>query len=135
MQRLGRKLAVGLGGLALLAGGIVAGSTAMPTPANAASCYGGAVSVAKRVGFTDTQYLRTSSQCNDINVKQTSSAYSTRYVKVCYQEVGGKVGCQTSWTRITNGGGWTTVDSNVAAGKRYFLRFSNSEWWAGEVAD
>ncbi|CAM4391555.1 hypothetical protein [Nocardiopsis rhodophaea] len=83
-----------------------------------ASCYGGARFYSKAAGgytYPASGYLRTTSRCNDINLKPRSS----RTVSVCFKRTNR---CNNAkWAR---GGQWNVIASNVRTGAGYYFLFS-----------
>lgn len=125
MSKTRKRVAVLISGLALVGGGIVAATTVAPDEAEAASCYGGAQRFDKaRWTYqipTGNGWWKTTSRCNDINVKgHDIYADDVRYMKVCFQNGG----CQDRWTAVKRDQ-WKVVASNVKTGTKYRLRFKD----------
>lgn len=126
-MRKSRKAGALVAGLALLTGGLVAGVGAQS--ASAAGCYDGAITHVVRAGELwsprgDGKW-KTTSACNDINVRLSSGATNgDRLVHVCFYPSSGGESCQSRDTRVSPGE-WTVVASNVKDGTKFKLRWSS----------
>lgn len=115
---------------ALVSGASPAGATAEGEQ-TAMACYDTASYFSKPSGHytypTDGVRLRTTSACNDINIKLDTG----RYVKVCFYNANGY--CSTS--KWAPGGTWTAIATNVRDNAEYYFVFDISFAQSGYIAD
>lgn len=135
-----QRIAAVIGGLVLGASGLaVTASTVTADSAQAATCYGGAEYFYKRSGVhsipNGSGWWKTTSRCNDINLKPASWVSSGRNVKVCFNPSSGNVYCQRQYTYVPAGSGWKVIASNVGDGTKYRFQFQTTGSWGGYRAN
>ncbi|MCT2586191.1 hypothetical protein [Actinophytocola gossypii] len=95
----------------------------------AASCYGGAESWSARVSWATAgdrigiAPRRTTSRCDDVNLRITTWGRSYVYARVCFYPTSGNDYCN-SWKRYEKTSAWLTPATDVLDGTRVevFLR-------------
>ncbi|MDF3147075.1 MULTISPECIES: hypothetical protein [unclassified Streptomyces] len=132
--------------IALAVTGAVAGSGLIATTAGTAgavtrgdvvaqSCYGSADDYTKASGtqiypnYPTFFYLKTSSNCADINIKTDTN----RYVKVCFLTSGGGTSCQTDY-KLATAGNWRVIATNVKDGTEFQFHFRSDAKSTGHWA-
>ncbi|MGV9388213.1 hypothetical protein ACWDQL_03650 [Streptomyces olivaceus] len=127
------RLISSVGAVALAAGALTATATVPSSAASAVaqSCYGSAnyfstTQVGERHVWPANGWARTTSACNDINVK--TIALPRNQVWVCFK----RTGCQIDDTD-TYSGTWVLAATNVLDGTDYKLMFAAYD--VGQVAD
>ncbi|MFP8943961.1 hypothetical protein ACLIYM_21335 [Streptomyces fenghuangensis] len=126
-----KKLAVAAGGLGLVLGGsTVAVAAPQGDVSTQVSCYGGASSFSKASGRHTTSVFRTSTRCNDINLKMGSSG---RYVKVCFKLSSGSFDCQSDY-KWAPSGSWKVIATNVRDYQEFVFFFQSTGSASGSYA-
>lgn len=126
-----KKLAVAASGLGLVLGGsTVAAAAPQGDVSTQVSCYGGASSFSKASGRHTTSIFRTSTRCNDINLKMGSSG---RYVKVCFKLSNGSYDCQSDY-KWAPSGSWKVIATNVRDYQRFVFFFKSTGYASGSYA-
>lgn len=127
------RLMAGVAGGVLTFATVMAGeATADTTSADdvtAMACYDTQSYFHKPTGsfiHPSTEWLTTTSSCNDINVKLDLAGE----VKVCFENGG----CQARYKWAPTGQ-WTAIATGVRDGSRYKLRFGTDGTYSGYIAD
>ena len=136
MRTLSARLKAILGVLALTTTAFVAVGVTHPGKAQAAGCIDGGnyqdVSLPSgTLRFPASGYLKTSSKCQDINLKGNPWVeQNARAIKVCFKTAG----CQDHWTNV-RGSDWYEIATNVKDNTEYYFKFYSYGKWYGIVAD
>ncbi|GHE73760.1 hypothetical protein [Streptomyces capitiformicae] len=126
-----KTLAVAVGGLALALGGsTVAVANPQGDVSAQVSCYDGASSFSKASGRHTTSVFRTSTRCNDINIKMSSGG---RYVKVCFKLSSGSFDCQSDY-KWAPSGSWKVIATDVRDFQEFVFFFDSTSSASGSYA-
>ncbi|MEI7034083.1 hypothetical protein [Streptomyces pratensis] len=118
-----------LAGLGLGATGGAAAAAPQGDTGVQVSCYGQAKSYTKAAGRHTTSVFRTTSNCNDINIKTNTS----RYVKVCFKLSNGDFDCQSSY-KLASAGSWKVIATNVRNSQQFVFYFQSTSRSTGSYA-
>jgi hypothetical protein len=126
-----KRLAVSAGVVLLAATGLTLGVQAS---ADAATCYGGAVSFKKKPNAKydpPSGWYKTTSRCNDINIKigRYPENLLARDVKVCFENGG----CQSAYKRAKVDE-WTVIATDVKDGTTFRFQFETTSGVIGHWA-
>lgn len=132
-----RKHLAAFAAVAAIGGGLAtaptAGATEQAAPQSdeisASNCLGGANKYSKAKDFhwlPPGLYFKTSSRCNDIQIKPKTN----RYVSVCFKDPA--TGCRGA--KLAKAGKWTVLASNVKTGSEYQFFFRSLAKSSGEYA-
>ena len=128
-----KTLGVAVGGLALALGGsTVAVAHPQGEVSAQVSCYGGASSFSKASGRHTTSVFRTSTRCNGINIKMSSSG-NGRYVKVCFKLSSGSFDCQSDY-KWAPSGSWKVIATDVRDIQEFVFFFQTTGSASGSYA-
>jgi hypothetical protein len=133
MHKTLKALAVSAGGFALALGGSTV-AVAAPAPQGEVgaqvSCYDGASSFSKASGRYTTSVFKTSTRCNDINLKMSGTG---RYVKVCFKLSSGSFDCQSDY-KWASAGSWKVIATDVRDSQEFVFFFQTTSSASGSYA-
>ncbi|MEU4606969.1 hypothetical protein AB0F43_28640 [Kribbella sp. NPDC023972] len=125
-----KRLLASAGAVLLAATGLTIG---VDQSASAATCYGGAETFKKAEGakyVPGSGWYKTTSRCNDINIKVAREGMSRgRNVRVCFENGG----CQSAY-KLATVNEWTVIATNVKDGTTFRFQFETAPSAAGAWA-
>jgi hypothetical protein len=125
-----KRLLASTGVVLLAATGLTIG---VDQSASAATCYGGAETFKKATNaryVPSSGWFKTTSRCNDVNIKVAREGISRgRMVKVCFENGG----CQSAY-KLAAANEWTVIATNVKDGTTFRFEFETAPSAAGAWA-